>query len=80
MLHFIAQIKASQVNYWDEAFNTMKLKHERKMYPPRIQMTVMLNFADLVLKLPVDFSGSDLTSNNELKKMDILFPLGKLVL
>ena len=79
MLHFTVQIKASQVNYWEETFDSMKLKHEWKRYPPRIQVTVILTSADLVLKVPVEFSGSDLTSDSELKKVDILFPLGKLL-
>ena len=54
----------------------MKLKCERKMYPPRVQMTVMMTSADLILKLPVDFTGSSLTEDSDLKMMDIIFPLG----
>ena len=35
----------------------MKRRHERRMYPPRIKMTVSLYNSDTQVKLPVKFSG-----------------------
>ena len=58
----------------------MKWKHEWKRYPPHVQMTVLMTSADLILKLPVDFAGSDLTDDSDLKKMEISFPLGKIIM
>ena len=53
----------------------MKLKYERKMYPPRVQMTVMMTSADPIV-LQVDFTGSSLTEDSDLKMIDIILPLG----
>ena len=53
----------------------MKLKHERKMYPPRIKITVRSSTTGTspVAKLTATFEGS---SSNEDLNQDILLPLG----
>ena len=54
---------------------SMKVKHERKMYPPRIKITVRSSTTGTspVAKLTATFEGS---SRNEDLNQDILLPLG----
>ena len=47
------QIKASDVEFMSIAFNTMKLKHKKKMYPPRVTMTVIMKNPSSTLTLPL---------------------------
>ena len=51
----------------------MKLKHERRMYPPRIITTVTPKNPHSIFKLTVEFRGS--SRDNELN-VDLSFPLG----
>ena len=50
----------------------MKLKHETKMYPPRVKMTIMMKTTDSI-KLSIDVIGC---SGN--LDMDLALPIGKL--
>ena len=52
----------------------MQLRHERKMYPPRVKMTVVMKNPDTILKLPVRIDGC--SSDNQLDT-ELTFPLGK---
>ena len=51
------QIKASDIDFGMKSFDDMRRRHERRMYPPRIKMTVSLYNSDTRVKLPVKFSG-----------------------
>ena len=52
----------------------MRRRHQRRMYPPRVKMTVSLKNPDLTLKLPVKFTGC--LSDSQLD-VELTFPLGK---
>ena len=54
----------------------MQLKHERRMYPPRIKMTVAFRNPDNInmMKLPITFTGY---VGDEKLDMDLILPLGK---
>ena len=51
----------------------MQLRHERKMYPPRVKMTVAMNNSDKVIKLPVKIEGSQ---SDDQMDTELTFPLG----
>ena len=68
----VLQIKASDINFWTKRLDDMRLRHERKIYPPRVKMTVILKNPDHVFKLPVKVVGS---SDSNLD-VDLIFPLG----
>ena len=51
----------------------MQLRHERKMYPPRVKMTVTMNNSDKVIKLPVKIEGS---LSDDQMDTELTFPLG----
>ena len=70
------QIKASDVEFMSIAFNTMKLKHKKKMYPPRVTMTVIMKNPSSTLTLPIRFMGC--SSDHQLD-VELIFPLGKVV-
>lgn len=53
------QIKASDINFWTRRLDDMRLRHHRKMYPPRVKMTVILTNPDHTLKLPIKVVGSN---------------------
>lgn len=53
------QIKASDINFWTRRLDDMRLRHQRKMYPPRVKMTVLLTNPDHALKLPIKVVGSN---------------------
>ena len=68
----ILQIKASDIAFWDKKFSIMQRKHEKKMYPPRVKMTVSINDSNLThFVLPVKFVGC---RDNELET-DLTLPL-----
>ena len=50
----------------------MELKHETKMYPPRVKMTVIMKTTD-PMKLPIDVIGC-----SDILDMDLVLPIGKL--
>ena len=52
----------------------MHLKHMKKMYPPRVTMTVTMKPPEQIFSLLVQLSGS---SDSERLQMDMTFPLGK---
>ena len=70
------QIKASDVDFTGIAFNTMKLKHKKKMYPPRVTMTVIMKNPSSTLTLPIRFIGC--SSGHQLD-VELILPLGKVV-
>ena len=51
----------------------MQLRHERKMYPPRVKMTVAMKNSDHVMKLPVRIEGC---SGDYQLDTELTFPLG----
>lgn len=36
----ITQIRASDIDFWNSKYDTMRLQHNVKMYPPRVKMTI----------------------------------------
>ena len=54
----------------------MQLKHERRMYPPRIKMTVAFRNPDNIdmIKLPITFTGY---VGDEKLDMELILPLGR---
>ena len=71
----IIQIKLSEIDFWMErsTFDTMLLKHEEKMYPPNVKMSITRKSND-VTKLPVRITGC---LDEGLMDMDIPLQLGK---
>ena len=69
----LIQIKGSDISFWDRDFAVMQRKHEMKMYPPRVKMTVSIKDPNTQFVLPVKFSGC--RNDGELD-MDITLPLG----
>ena len=53
-----SQIKESDIYFWTRRLDDMRLRHQRKMYPPRVKMTVILKNPDHTLKLPIKVIGS----------------------
>ena len=53
----------------------MRRRHERRMYPPRIKMTVSLNNSDITIKLSVKFSGYVGEDDHELD-VELTLPIG----
>ena len=53
----------------------MQLRHKRNMYPPRVKMTIRLRNPDVIIKLPVKFSGHDCDDQLD---VELTVPLGKL--
>lgn len=66
------QIRASDIDFWKTNFDTMKLKHEKRIYPPRVKMTIMLKDSES-RKLLVRFVGS---SNDNQLNTEVPLPLG----
>ena len=66
------QIRASDIDFWKTNFDTMKLQHERRIYPPRVKMTIMLKDSKS-RKLLVRFVGS---SNDNQLNTELPLPLG----
>ena len=53
----------------------MRRRHERRMYPPRIKMTVSLYNSDTKVKLPVKFSGYVGEDDRDLDT-ELILPIG----
>ena len=54
--NYVIQIRASEIDFWKEGFDRMRLKHMKRMYPPRVKMTIM--YRDLEShKLLIKFLG-----------------------
>ena len=68
------QIRAADINFWRKGFDAMQLRHERKMYPPRVKMTVAMKNADQMMKLPVRIEGC---SGDDQLDTELTFPLGQ---
>ena len=54
----------------------MQTKHERKMYPPRVKMTVDMKNFDATVQLFLRIKGC-LAENQELLDAELSFPLTK---
>ena len=53
----------------------MERRCKEGMYPPRVDMTVMLKSSDASFKLPIQFTGHDRGDDLD---MELALPLGKL--
>ena len=73
--YFCQQIRENDINFWKFTFGKMEKLHKRKMYPPRVKMTVSMRNPKHILKLAIKFAGC--SSDCQLD-VDITFPLGKL--
>ena len=51
----------------------MCLKHERKMYPPRMKLTICWTKPDDVFTIPIKFTGCSTDSQLD---VDLKFPIG----
>lgn len=68
------QIKASDVEFWNNTdVGVMIRRHQTKMYPPRMIMTVTSRTLDSIFLLAVKFDGCSGDCNLD---MDISFPIG----
>ena len=68
------QIMASDIDFGKKSFDDLRRKHEIKMYPPLIKMTVMLYNSDTKVKLPIKFSGYD--EGNHQLDAELIIPTG----
>ena len=65
---------AEDIDFWQKDFDAMLLRHKRKMYPPRVKMTVTMRNPETIIKLPVRIEGCvDKRLDTELT-----FPLGNI--
>ena len=72
-LNFVfVQIKKDDINFWEKGEDHMRLRHEKKMYPPRVKMTVSMTDPHQAFKLPVRFEGCSSDSQVDL---ELTFPL-----
>ena len=67
------QIRAAEIDFWGKDFDTMKTRHVRRMYPPRVKMTVLMNSSEYLFKLPIKFIGCSADSQLD---VELAFPLG----
>ena len=65
------QIRASDIDFWNSKYDIMRLKHDVKMYPPRVKMT--LPSYPGFSKLPVKFEGCQ--SIGQSLDFDVSIPL-----
>ena len=68
----VVQISASDIDFWSENLESMELKHEMKMYPPRVKMTVLMKITNNI-KLSIDIVGC--CGNLD---MDLVLPIGEI--
>lgn len=66
------KIKEMDVDFWNTKFEILQFKHEAKMYPPRVRMTVDVPNVEPRMKLLINFEGCSRDSQLD---MEILFPL-----
>ena len=64
------------ISLWNENFESIKLKHKRNMYPPRVKMTVSMKNPKLnhSITLPVKVLGCE--GDGKLD-VELTLPLGK---
>ena len=72
---FCFQIKESEIDFWNINFETLHIRHQEKMYPPRVKMTVDAPNVEPRIKFLFKFEGCSIDS--QLDDMEILFPLSK---
>ena len=72
------QIKASDIDFGKKSFDDMRRRHEKRMYPPRIKMTVSLYNSDMKVKLPVKFSGY--VEDDYQLDTELILPIGNIIL
>ena len=68
------QIKVSDMDFWSMGIETMQLRHDLRMYPPRVKMTVSMKSSDVAFKLPIKFNGC---SDDSQLDIELTLPLGK---
>ena len=61
------------MDFWSMGVDKMQMKHDLKMYPPRVKMTVSMKCSDLAFKLPIKFNGC---SDDSQLDTELTFPLG----
>ena len=64
------------MNFWSMGIETMQLRHDLKMYPPRVKMTISMKSSDLAFKLTIKFNGC---SDDSQLDTELTFPLGKVI-
>ena len=72
MTLFYIQIPETEIDFWNTKFEILRLKHQERIYPPRVRMTVDAPNAEPRSKLLIEFDGC--SSDSQLS-MEILFPL-----
>ena len=70
------QIRALDIDFWSKGFDSMRLRHARRMYPPRVKMTITLKDFSLTFKLLVKFIGCSQDSNLD---VELTFPFSKFI-
>ena len=73
-MHLYNKIHPDDINFWNKDYNDLLLKHQMKMYPPRVIVTVMMKEPDTAVSIPVTFSGCE---NNDQLSTKLIFPLGR---
>ena len=68
------QIRITDIEFWNRDANDMKRRHERKMYPPRVVMTISIRNPELTHTLPIKFEGC---ADNSQLDIDLTIPFGK---
>ena len=74
---YVSQIWQILVDYWrsDSSLELMKEKHDKRIYPPRIKITVKSKKPDVpLIKLPIRFQGC---SMDEILDEDLIVPSSK---
>ena len=67
----IMQIQISKIDFWRLGFDVMQLQHEKKIYPPRVKITVILKSTEDAI-VRIKFVGC--SSDSQLD-VDLPFPL-----
>lgn len=74
MIHVkLLQIRASEINFWNQSFTDLQLRHKRKMYPPRVKITIRMRDPSAPVVLPVRFRGCVIDGKLD---VELSLPLG----
>jgi hypothetical protein len=68
----VQQIRASDIDFWKLGYKIIKLRHEKKIYPPRVKMIVIMTSPEQVTKLPIKFAGCAIDDQLD---VELVFPL-----
>ena len=69
---YTIQIKLSHIDFWTENYETMELKHKKKVYPYRVIVTVTMVQESSRFILPIKFRGC--SADSQLDR-ELTFPL-----